>query len=83
MLGRRHERLVGQRAGIPRVPVALHLAPHPAHRVLADLSTKYAAKCAAHAARIGTGQIRARTKNRGRCLCRNSLGSFIPNASER
>ena len=60
-----HDRLVGQRAGIPRVPVALHLAPHPAHRVLADLSTKYAAKCAAHAARIGTGQIRARDQRVG------------------
>lgn len=31
-----HNRFIGQRAGIPRVPIALYLAPHPAHRVLAD-----------------------------------------------
>src|SRR6202040_117991 len=30
------DRFLGQRAGIPGVPVALHLPPHPAHRVLAD-----------------------------------------------
>src|SRR5580704_19357557 len=35
-----HDRLVGQRAGIPRVPVTLHLAPYSAHCVLADLSAK-------------------------------------------
>ena len=52
-----HDWLVGQRAGVPSVPVALHLAPDPAHSVLANLSAKYAAKCAAHAARIGAGQI--------------------------
>src|SRR6202022_1979813 len=28
------DRLLGQRAGVPGVPVALHLAPRPAHRVL-------------------------------------------------
>src|SRR6202040_3277904 len=31
-----HDRLSSQRAGVPGVPVALHLAPGPAHRVLAD-----------------------------------------------
>src|ERR1700680_2798892 len=60
-----HNRLIRQRAGIPRVPVALHLAPYPAHRVLAYLSAKYAAKCAAHAAPIGAGQIRARDQRVG------------------
>ena len=53
-----HDRLVSQRAGIPCVPVALHLAPHSAHRVLANLPTKYAAKGTPHAARIGAGKIR-------------------------
>src|SRR5271169_6723997 len=53
-----HDRLIGQRAAVPCVPVALHLAPDPAHRVLADLSTKYAAKGTPHAARIGAGKIR-------------------------
>src|SRR5260221_2623011 len=38
-----HDWLVGQRAGVPSVPVALHLAPDPAHSVLANLSAKYAA----------------------------------------
>src|SRR5208282_4134003 len=53
-----HDWLLGQRAGIPCIPVALHLAPHSAHRVLANLPTKYAAKCTPHAARIGAGKIR-------------------------
>src|SRR5271155_2470724 len=52
-----HDWLLRQRAGIPCVPVALHLAPHSAHRVLANLPTKYAAKCTPHAARIGAGKI--------------------------
>src|ERR1700680_4521527 len=47
-----NDRLIRQRARIPRVPVALHLAPYPAHRVLAYLAAKYTAKCAAHAALI-------------------------------
>src|ERR1700685_1193017 len=53
-----HDRLLGQRAGIPCVPVALHLAPDPAHRVLANLSAKYTAKRTPHAARIGASKIR-------------------------
>src|SRR5271155_2651917 len=52
-----HDWLLRQRAGIPCVPVALHLAPHSAHRVLANLPTKYAAKRTPHAARIGAGKI--------------------------
>src|SRR5271163_1015913 len=35
-----HDRLFGQRAGVPRVPIAFHLAPGPAHRVLADRAAK-------------------------------------------
>src|SRR5471030_1314051 len=31
-----HDRIPGQRAGVPGIPVALHLAPRPAHGVLAD-----------------------------------------------
>jgi hypothetical protein len=39
-------------------PIALHLSPHSAHGVLAyHRPTKYAAKCAPYAARIGAGQI--------------------------
>jgi hypothetical protein len=45
-------------AGTPCVPVALHLAPHAAHRVLANLYTKYAATGTPHAARVGAGKIR-------------------------
>jgi hypothetical protein len=55
-----HDRLIGQRAGIPRVPVALNLAPYPAHGVLAHRAAEQGAKCTAHAARIGAGQIGAR-----------------------
>ena len=35
-----HDRLTGERAGVPRVPVALRLVPHPAHHVLADRSAE-------------------------------------------
>src|ERR1700682_5913013 len=31
-----YDRLRGQRAGVPGIPVALYLAPGPAHRILAD-----------------------------------------------
>jgi hypothetical protein len=31
-----HDRFFGKRAGVPRLPVALHLAPDPAHRILTD-----------------------------------------------
>src|SRR5258706_10565158 len=53
------------RAAIPRVPVALHLAPDPAHDILADRSTKQRAQCAAHTARIGACQISARDQRVG------------------
>src|ERR1700687_4382539 len=29
-----HNRILGQRAGVPGIPTALHLAPRPAHGVL-------------------------------------------------
>ena len=31
-----HDRFFSKRAGVPRLPVALHLAPDPAHRILTD-----------------------------------------------
>src|SRR5208282_378330 len=36
-----HDRFIGQRTAIPGLPVALHLAPYPAHRVLADRAAKH------------------------------------------
>jgi hypothetical protein len=35
-----HDRLIGQRAGISAVPIALQLAPHPAHGVHADSTSE-------------------------------------------
>src|SRR3954470_9746510 len=52
-----HDRLLGQRAGVPGIPIALHLAPRPAHRVLADRSTEQGRECPADPARIGAGQV--------------------------
>jgi pimeloyl-ACP methyl ester carboxylesterase len=60
-----HDRLISQRASVPGVPVVLHLAPYPAHRVLADRPTKQSAKCTAHTARIGAGQIGSRNQRVG------------------
>ena len=54
-----HDRLVGERAGVPGVPVGLHLAPDPAHRVLADRAAEQRRQSAAHPARVGAGQIAA------------------------
>src|SRR6202040_152473 len=45
-----HDRFFGKRAGVPRVPVGLHLAPDPAHRILADRAAKQGGECAAHPA---------------------------------
>ena len=88
-----HDRLVGQRAGIPGVPVALHLAPDSAHRVLAHRAAKQGAKRAAYPARIGAGQIGARDQRVGseraaligpQCLAlpfrRLAVGSVQPGA---
>ena len=60
-----HDRLLGQRAGIPGIPVALHLAPCPAHRVLADRSAKQGRQRATHPPCIGAGEIRARDQRVG------------------
>ena len=55
-----HDRLVSQRAGVPGVPVGLHLPPHPAHRVLAHRTAKQGGERTAHPARVGARQIGAR-----------------------
>ena len=55
-----HDRLFGKRAGVPRLPVGLHLAPDPAHRVLADRTAKQGGERTAHPARVGAGEIAAR-----------------------
>lgn len=55
-----HNWLPGQRAGVPPVPVALHLAPRPAHRILADRPAEQGRQRPTHPPRIGAGQIRAR-----------------------
>ena len=61
-----HDRLVGQRAGVPRVPIALHLAPSPAHRVLADRAAEQRRERPAHPARVGAGEVHARDQRIGR-----------------
>ena len=60
-----HDRLLGQRAAVPGVPVALHLAPGPAHRVLADRPAEQGRQRAANPPRIGAGQIAARDQRVG------------------
>ena len=55
-----HDRFFGKRAGVPRVPVGLHLAPDPAHRILADRAAKQGSECAAHPACVGAGKVGAR-----------------------
>jgi hypothetical protein len=52
-----HDRLGGERTGIPGVPVALHLAPRSAHRVLADRAAEHRRQCPAHPARIGASEV--------------------------
>jgi hypothetical protein len=48
-----HDRFLGQRARIPGVPVAFHLAPHPADRVFAHRAGEQACQRAAHTTRVG------------------------------
>ena len=55
-----HDRLIGERTGVPSLPVALHLAPHPAHRVLANRTAEQGRERATDTARVGARQI-------GRC----------------
>ena len=52
-----HDRLGGEIATVPGVPVALDLAPGAAHDVLADRPTEERRKGAAYPARVGAGQI--------------------------
>src|SRR4029450_12848722 len=54
-----HDRLPGPRAAVPGIPIALHLAPGSAHRVLAHRSAEQGSECPADPARIGAGEIRA------------------------
>ena len=54
-----HDRLIDQRAGVPGVPVALHLAPDPTHRVLANGAAEHDTERTAHAARVGAGEVGA------------------------
>ena len=61
-----HDRLFRQRAGIPSLPIALHLAPNPAHRVLADRAAKQSTQRPTHPARIGAGKIAAGDQRVGR-----------------
>jgi hypothetical protein len=51
----RADRLVGERVGVPGVPVGLHLAPGPAHRILAHRPTKQGRQRPANTPRVGTG----------------------------
>src|SRR5437764_743755 len=52
-------RLLGQRAGVPGIPIALYLAPHPAHRILADGTAKDGGERPARPTRVGSGKIGA------------------------
>src|SRR6266516_7228653 len=54
-----HDRFFNKRAGVPRVPVALHLAPHPAHRVLADRAAEQGTERATHSTGVGPSEIGA------------------------
>jgi len=57
-----HDRFIGQRAGVPGVPIALHLAPDPAHRVLAHRTPKQGTERTAHPARVGASEVGARNQ---------------------
>ena len=52
-----HDRLLGERARIPGVPVFLRLAPDAADHVLADRPGKHRVQRAAHAAGVGPREI--------------------------
>ncbi len=53
------DRLFGERAIVPCLPIALHLPPHPAHRVLAHRAAEQRRERTAHPARVGAGQVGA------------------------
>jgi hypothetical protein len=71
------DRLLGERAGIPRIPIAFHLPPHPAHRSLADRTAKDGRECPPHPTRIGPGKIGADNQRIG------VLGSPLVSAQRR
>ena len=60
-----HDRLFGQRTGVPGVPVGLHLAPHPAHRVLAHRAAEQRRERPAYPPCVGAGEIAARDQRVG------------------
>ena len=56
----RISRTIGSSAsetGVPGIPVALHLAPDPADRILADRATEQGRQCPPYPARVGAGKI--------------------------
>jgi hypothetical protein len=60
-----YDRLRGERAGVPGIPVALHLPPYSAHYVLADRAAKQGCKRSPHPAGVGTGEVGARNQGVG------------------
>ena len=52
-----HDWLFGQRTGVPGIPVGLHLAPHPAHRVLAHRPAKQRRERPADPTCVGAGEV--------------------------
>ena len=61
-----HDRLVSERTSVPGGPVALYLAPHPAHHVLAHAAGKQRSQRAADPARVGARQVAAGDQGVGR-----------------
>ena len=53
-------RFFGERAGIPGIPIAFHLAPHPADRILADRAAGHGRERPAHSTRVGPRRTGAR-----------------------
>jgi hypothetical protein len=63
------DRFSASDAGIPAIPVALHLPPHPAYRVLAHAVGGQRAQRRADTSRVGERQLAAGNQ-RGRRLMR-------------
>ena len=61
-----YDRLIGERAGAPGLPIALHLAPNTAHRVLTDRTPEQRSERTPHAAGVGAGKIAAGDQRVGR-----------------
>src|SRR6516164_8780840 len=61
-----YDRLIGERAGAPGLPIALHLAPNTAHRVLTDRTPEQRSERTAYAAGVGAGKIAAGDQRVGR-----------------